>query len=125
MSRWPVIGCFVVVAAVTGCRRSRTGAQDGIAKELEANEKARASRWSAIDVDDGIDANEALTIAERYFDEYLGACGGPALPTRDGRYWTSVVHFGVAGRALPTPIKVDAKTGGVQGPDGPTYASFA
>jgi len=86
---------------------------------------AKARRLNAINVEDGIDEEEADTIAEMYFEMHLGDCGGPQRPTKVGRSWTSIVNFGLLGEPLSTPIKIDARTGGVQGPDGPRYASLA
>ena len=86
---------------------------------------AKARRLNAINAKDGIDEDEARTIAEMYFEMHLGDCGGPQRPTRDGRSWTIVVLFGLLGEPLPTPIRIDARTGGVQGPKGPSYASLA
>ena len=85
----------------------------------------KARRVNAIDAKDGIDEDEAYDIAKMYFEMYLGVCGGPARPIRHGRFWTSGGVVGLVDDPLPAPIKVDARTGGVQGPHGPAYASFA
>ncbi len=82
-------------------------------------------RLNAITAEDGIDEDEARTIAEMYFEMHLGDCGGPQHPIKDGGSWTSIVHLGLAGDTLPTPIKIDVRTGGVQGPEGPSYVSLA
>ena len=125
--------CIAALAAeLSGCRsRSRTveSSADAVAaieqsflgRPLSVEER---TRLDSVQVADGIDESEALTIGEMYFHAYLGACGSAERPVRSGEYWSSVVRAGVAGVALPTPIKVHATTGGVNGPDGPSFGEL-
>jgi hypothetical protein len=75
---------------------------------------------SAFNVADGIDRAEAELLGEAYFTWQLGACGfaGDAQDARTE--WRMPLKFGVAGRPLPAPIRVDKATGLVSYAEGPS-----
>lgn len=66
-----------------------------------------------VNASDGIDKAEAHTIAAAYFLRFISGCGGPGVVARHGHEWWSTPTFGIGGRELAAPIKIDARTGGV------------
>jgi hypothetical protein len=78
----------------------------------------------AVDPSDGIGASEARAIANEYFQQEYGDCGGTQRVRRSGRTWVFSLLFGAAGEKLKDTIKVDAKTGGVWSEGGPRYRTF-
>jgi hypothetical protein len=104
---------------------TKTVSADDVREGQKSVWAAKMRGLNAVTVDDGIDEDEAHTIAEMYLEMHLGDCGGPQHRIKVAGSWTSIVHLGLAGDTLPTPIKIDARTGGVQGPEGPSYVSLA
>ena len=80
--------------------------------------------FAAVDPSDGIDASEARAIADEYFAQEYGSCGGAGTLRRRGRTWVFSILFGLKGEKLKETIRVDAKTGGVWSAGGPRYQSL-
>lgn len=83
------------------------------------------TKWNAeldtVNVGDGIDASEALTIMGIYSSEFIAGCGGPATPVlRDGA-WISQMRIGPTGNLSQQFVRVDARTGGISSTEGPTF----
>jgi len=83
-----------------------------------------SSHLAEVDPSNGIDSNEAVVIADAYFEQEYGNCGGLSGVKREGRTWVFGLDFGITGERIKGTIKVDAKTGGVWSTEGPRYRNF-
>jgi hypothetical protein len=83
------------------------------------------SELALIDPSDGINQHEANAISSEYFGGYISACGGPDEGQLVNGEWIVPARIGYAGSLGESPIRIDAKTGGVSYRDGPSFSSFA
>lgn len=69
--------------------------------------------------DAGVSADDARTIATRYFATEYCIEGGIGMPTAHGDHWEFPVRVGAAGRVMPEPLRVHRRTGKASwaGPD--------
>lgn len=77
-----------------------------------------------VHVEDGIDAVEATVIAGLFLSEFMGGCGVTEKPEFDNGHWTMKTRLGATGKNAGSIISVDAKTGGVSKPSGPSYPTL-
>jgi len=117
MKRGVLIGS-VLIAAFAGTSAKSAWATD------RPTATAAALRLADVDPSNGIDEAEARAIAEEYFGQEYGDCGGPDEPRRTGRTWVFTILFGLTGEKLKESINVDAKTGGVSSAGGPRYRTL-
>jgi len=103
---------------------ANASARAGDATKNATADSESAVPFAAVDPSDGIDASEARAIADEYFAQEYGSCGGSSTLRRRGRTWVFSVLFGLTGEKLKETIRVDARTGGVWSAGGPRYQSL-
>lgn len=111
-----IIVILITMTIFYGCA---IGQQNTINEPLNSSE-AMKEAYSKIKLDDGIDKEEAFTLASAYFDAYISGCGAASRdPIDRGAKWEVKTVFGYAAQPYE-PIFIDKKTGTITCAKGPT-----
>jgi hypothetical protein len=75
-----------------------------------------------ININDGVDRQEATILAQQYFVNYVSGCGAVGEPIDKGDYWEFYPVIGYAARKMDNQMHVDKKSGAISFKDYPTLS---
>jgi hypothetical protein len=93
----------------------------GCESSAESRRKERAKQIQAIDIANGVDGLEAMTLARIYMQRVYGLCSSLEQQGNDGDYWVFGTLVGYVGTPREV-IRVHKNTGQLECPDGPTIS---